>query len=111
MQNLSVQAKYEFFTPNTLAVLTTITSLPAPSSQPNSGNVKVPPETILVQASILNVGTVYLGATGVTAAAGAGIELSPGGSFELPTRDYTKWRAIAAATGNVLQVMYLNGEL
>lgn len=113
-QMLSVLAEYEFFTPNTLAVLTTPTPLPAPtfSITSNGGNGQpLPPEKIIIQTSLSNIGTVYVGTSGVTVAPSEGIELSPGSSFELPTRDYSKWYAVAAATGNTCQVLYLNGTL
>ena len=108
---LAVQGKYAYFTPNTLTVGTTAVALPSPSATLNSGAVKIPPETILVQSSFANSAIVYIGNSSVTAAAGKGIELAPGSSYELPTRDYSKWYLISGTAGQTMQVLYLNGTI
>ena len=108
---LAVAGKYAYFTPNTLTVGTSAVALPAPSATLNSGAKKIPPETILIQSSFANTAIIYLGNSSVTAAGGAGIELSPGSSYELPTRDYSKWYAISGTASQKLQVLYLNASI
>jgi hypothetical protein len=73
-----------------------------------SDEVKGQPENIFVQALSSNGAAIFLGKSGVTAG-GAGIELLPGSSINLPDNKISDWYAISGTTGQKLNIIYSSG--